>query len=113
MSVRSSLLIGTAIACSGRTPLGVPVPEGKDSRSCADEVIATDRAGATALAIDGDPVFWGTCDGHVWTRQNGVSRKFATEHALISAIVTSFSGGRDNGVIEPFAQFAKQPARWP
>jgi len=56
-----------ACACGARTELGTVVVERADASVaiCKDEIIATDVDGATALANDGDTIFWGTNGGQI------------------------------------------------
>ncbi len=49
-------------------------------------MIASDPSGATALAVDGDAVFWGTTDGLVRKREAGVTTTLAAEPSAISGI---------------------------
>ncbi len=87
-------------SCGGRSQLGTvvfedfdasaPLPSKDASVLCRDEVIATGSElmqGATAVAIEGDRIFWGTANGEVWARQNGAVTQLATEPFWIRAIV--------------------------
>lgn len=113
-------------ACSGRTELGTIkdialLDAGNDGGGCSDQILATDRAGATAIAVDADRVFWGTADGQVWTRQGGNVSELANENAPITSIAldassiyfsaggTIYSGAKGIGVIAPFADKQGQP----
>ena len=60
-------------ACGARTDLGGKhAAAGSDASTgdggCAPEIVSQDSQGASALALDGDVVFWGTQDGLVRTR---------------------------------------------
>lgn len=62
-----------ALSCSGRTELGTTrdiatLDAGASHGNCSDAVIASDPKGTTAVAVDGDVVFWGTGDGQLWRR---------------------------------------------
>lgn len=79
-------------ACGARTELaGTHAANGKDASAgdggCQDEIIATDPDGATALALDGDAVFWGTTDGFVRARDaSGTTTTLASEGQTIDSI---------------------------
>lgn len=77
------------VACGARTDLGgehAGGPGGGDG-GCADEIVAQDPKGATALALDGDVVFWGTTDGLVKMRDaSGTTTTLATESGTIASI---------------------------
>jgi hypothetical protein len=56
--------------------------------TCHDEVIATDAHGATALALDGDVVFWATPDGLVRTRDASATTATLATGDIVRALVT-------------------------
>jgi hypothetical protein len=98
-------LFGAALllACGGRTelrgsltaPIDAAIEADADAAPpppCATEIVASDPHGATALALDGDVVFWGTEDGLVRTRDvYGTTTTLATEPNPIRAIAVDAS----------------------
>jgi hypothetical protein len=64
MGVRRAIFLVAMIACGGQVDSTVPSQQGE----CHDEIIATESNGASALALDGDEVFWGTMEGYVRSR---------------------------------------------
>ena len=88
-------------ACGARTGLGSggggSTDAGADAShdandGCRDEIIATDTVGATALAIDGDTVFWGTVDGRVFRHDATGNTLLATDTSAIGSV--GFDAGR-------------------
>lgn len=74
-------------ACGARTELaGTTTSDAGTQSACQDEIVAQDPQGATALAVDGDDVFWGTTDGMVRARHAGVVTTLATASASIDSI---------------------------
>ncbi len=80
-------------ACGARTDLGGKhaVGAGADASAgdggCVSEIVATDAKGASALALDGDVVFWGTQDGLVRTRDlGGTTTTLADAGATVDSI---------------------------
>ncbi|HEY1955913.1 MAG TPA: hypothetical protein VGH28_09870 [Polyangiaceae bacterium] len=65
----AALLLAGA-ACGARTDLGGThaILSGGGDGGCAPEIVAKDAKGASALAVDGETVFWGTVDGLVRMR---------------------------------------------
>lgn len=126
--MRTLLLSLALVSCGdGRTELGTirdiaTLDSGRDSGSCMDTVLATDPTGATALALGGTHVFWGTTDGQLWTREQGNASEVAKEPSAIVAIAvdaasiffasgpTIFSGPRGISVITPLADKQGQPS---
>lgn len=80
-----------ALSCSGRTELGTTrdiatLDAGASHGNCSDAVIASDPKGTTAVAVDGDVVFWGTGDGQLWRRVGGNASQLAKEPKAISTL---------------------------
>ena len=79
-------------ACGARTDLGgkhAGSSGGGDggSGACTPGIVAQDPKGATALAVDGEVVFWGTADGLVRTRDaSGTTTTLASEADAIASI---------------------------
>jgi len=77
-------------ACGARTDLGGThgsTSSGGGDGGCAPGIVAQDPKGASALAVDGDSVFWGTPDGFVRTRDaSGATQTLATESSAIDSI---------------------------
>ena len=90
------VLLLLVAACGGRTGLGTgggaSADAGADGASsdasggCQDEIVAYDTLGATALAVDGDTVFWGTLDGRVLRHDASGTLTLATETSTINAM---------------------------
>jgi hypothetical protein len=77
----------TVVACGGRT--GLAQGNGgsaTDADACTSGILASDPQGATALALDGEAVFWGTPDGLVERRDGSGSAVLATETSSIDAV---------------------------
>ncbi len=97
--MKHALLWAIVVGCGGRTGLGTLIDDvsthdastdGHDnadgSQRCRDEVIATDANGATALAVDGDTVFWGTTDGSVQRHDSAGTSVLSTVKGPISSV---------------------------
>ena len=92
-AVKAALLLVGLCACGARTELAgtkssPPSDAGgvETSWSCYDEIIAKDPQGASALALDGDSIFWGTQDGRVRARDGAGVVTLATESDAISSV---------------------------
>ena len=88
--MKLAFVLVALVACGGRTGLaqgGGGGDAGADALvACTSEIIATDPNGATALALDGDDVFWGTTDGLVEKRDSGGTGVLASEASSIDAV---------------------------
>lgn len=91
--MRGAFVVVVACACGARTELAGTAGDAGGSDvspgdgGCVDEIVATDDQGATALALDGDIVFWGTPDGFVRTRDaEHHVQTLATEGGSIASI---------------------------
>ena len=90
------VLLLLVAACGGRTGLGSGGGASSDAGAdvavndatggCEDEILAYDTVGATALAVDGDTVFWGTIDGRVLRHDASGTVTLATETSTIDAM---------------------------
>lgn len=80
---------GARTELSGRTTVDASVDFAVESPStCHDEAIATDARGATALALDGDVVFWATTDGLLRTRDaSGTTTTLSTGNDARAIVV--------------------------
>ena len=87
--MKRALALVVLAGCGARTDLGgnhAGGPGGGDG-GCADEIVSQDPKGATALAVDGDVVFWGTTDGLVRMRDaGGTTTTLTTESETITSI---------------------------
>jgi hypothetical protein len=59
---------------------------GDAGTKCRDEIVARDPSGATALAVDGDTVFWGTTDGRVQRHDASGAQVLAQEASSIDSV---------------------------
>jgi hypothetical protein len=87
--MRGVLFVVVLGACGARTELAGThaVMHDAGPGGCHDEIVATDPAGATALALDGDVVFWGTNDGLVRVRDAaGVTTTLASAGDVITSV---------------------------
>ena len=80
------------VGCGARSEIaGVVVPtadasSGSDGATgCSDETIAFDEKGSTALAVDGDTVFWASSDGEL-ERRDGSGDAIIGETATLTSI---------------------------
>jgi len=115
------LLVLALASCGGRTELGtiqdiVTLDSGgiETDGSCTDRVLATDKTGASAFAVDDEGrVYWGTADGRVLRLEQGNSTEIANVTTpvlfiLLDATQIYFSAypetlyfGTKEGVIAP------------
>ena len=83
----------TLCACGARTDLGGSKSSASDASApdapCQDEIVAQEAQGASALAVDGDDVFWFWLGGLVHERHAGVVTTFPWPTAAPASQVSS------------------------